>query len=107
VDDRDERVIDIGGIRPMDENLPPTNDGGACIEFNCFFGYNICSFVSHHARNHKRIERVTLSNHANSFFIIFASNIWNIHLTKANEYLHSRLKLHHVNDGVGNYERLA
>jgi hypothetical protein len=71
VDDCDEGVTDIGGIRPMDENLPPTNDGGACIEFNCFFGYNICSFASHHVRNHKGTEGVTLSNHANSLFYNF------------------------------------
>jgi hypothetical protein len=31
-DDRDEGVIAIGGIKPMDESLPPTNDGGTCVE---------------------------------------------------------------------------
>jgi hypothetical protein len=39
VDDRDEGVIDISGIKPMDEILPPTNDGGACVE-------PICSVIS-------------------------------------------------------------
>jgi len=28
----DEGVIDIGGIEPMDESLPPTNDVGACVK---------------------------------------------------------------------------
>jgi hypothetical protein len=102
MDDHDEGVIDTSGIKPMDENLPLINDGGACIEFNCLFGYNICSSASHYARNHEGIEGVTFSNHANSLFIIVASNIWNIHLTKVNESLHSGLKLHHVNDGLGN-----
>ncbi len=35
MNDCDEKVIDISGIRPMDENSPPTNDGGACIEQGC------------------------------------------------------------------------
>ncbi len=30
--DCDKGVIDIGGIKPMNESLPPTNDGGACVE---------------------------------------------------------------------------
>lgn len=33
--DRDDGVIDISGIKPIDENLPLTNDGGACIEQGC------------------------------------------------------------------------
>lgn len=32
VDDYNDKVIDIGWIRPMDDSLPPTNDGGACVE---------------------------------------------------------------------------
>jgi hypothetical protein len=28
----DEGVIDIGGIEPMDESFPPTNDVGACVK---------------------------------------------------------------------------
>jgi hypothetical protein len=30
--DCDKGVIDIGGIKPSNESLPPTNDGGACVE---------------------------------------------------------------------------
>jgi hypothetical protein len=30
-DDHDEGVIDIGGIGPTDDSLPPINDGGACV----------------------------------------------------------------------------
>jgi hypothetical protein len=30
--DRDEGVINISGIEPIDDNLPLTNDGGVCIE---------------------------------------------------------------------------
>jgi len=33
--DLDEGVIDIGGIEPIDENLPLTNDGSACVEQSC------------------------------------------------------------------------
>jgi hypothetical protein len=35
MNDYDEGVIDISGIKPMDENSPPTNDGGLCIEQGC------------------------------------------------------------------------
>jgi hypothetical protein len=35
VNDRDEGVIDIGGIEPIDDNLPLTNDGGTYIEQCC------------------------------------------------------------------------
>jgi len=46
---------------------------------------------------------VTLLDHGNSLLIVVVSNILNIHFIKANEYLHMGLRLHHVDDGLGNY----
>jgi hypothetical protein len=45
---------------------------------------------------------VTLCEHASTHMRILACNIHNIHLTKANAILHSRLVLHRVEDGLGN-----
>jgi hypothetical protein len=43
-----------------------------------------------------------LCEHATSHMRILACNIRNIHLTKVNEFLHPRLMLHYVEDGLGN-----
>jgi len=45
---------------------------------------------------------VTLCEHSTSHMRVLACNICNIHLTKANVVLHSRLMLHYVKDGLGN-----
>ncbi len=45
---------------------------------------------------------MTLWEHATSHMRIFACNIRNIHLTKANAILHLGLVLHCVQDGLGN-----
>jgi hypothetical protein len=45
---------------------------------------------------------VTPCKHATSHMRVLACNICNIHLTKANVVLHSRLMLHYVKDGLGN-----
>jgi hypothetical protein len=45
---------------------------------------------------------VTLCEHATSHMRVLACNICNIRLTKANVVSHSRLVLHHVEDGLGN-----
>jgi hypothetical protein len=45
---------------------------------------------------------VTLCEHATSHMRVFACNICNICLTKANIVSHPRLVLHHVKDGLGN-----
>jgi hypothetical protein len=42
---------------------------------------------------------VTLCEHATSHMRVLACNICNIRLTKANVVSHSRLVLHHVEDG--------
>jgi hypothetical protein len=45
---------------------------------------------------------VTFCEHATSHMRILTCNICNIHLTKANAFLHPRLMLQHVEDGLGN-----
>jgi hypothetical protein len=47
-------------------------------------------------------SRSNVYDHATSHMRILASNIWNIHLTKANESLHPRLVFQCVEDNLGN-----
>jgi hypothetical protein len=106
--DHDEGVIDIGGIGPMDENLPPTNDGGACVEpINLVASVDrtfVClCYTMQEIMNECSLRGVAFLDHANSFFIVVASEIWNICFTKANESLHPGLRLHRVDSGLGNF----
>jgi hypothetical protein len=108
--DCDEGVIDISGVEPMDESLPPTNDGGACVELVSSIVSLDRIFVCLHHTMQEITEEcnlggVALSNHAYSFLIVVASNIRNIHVAKVNASLYLELKLHHVNDGLGNFVR--
>ncbi len=91
----------------MDESLPPTNDGGACVEpISSITSLDITFIRLCHTMQDLTKEcslgGVALLDRANSFLIVVASYILNIHLTKANESLHLGLQLHHVDDGVRN-----
>jgi hypothetical protein len=46
---------------------------------------------------------VTFLDHTNSLLIIVELDIRNIHLIKVNEYLHTGVRLHHVDDGLRNF----
>jgi hypothetical protein len=52
--------------------------------------------------NECKENNVTLCEHATSHMKILTCNICNIRLTKANAFLHPRLMLKHVEDGLGN-----
>jgi hypothetical protein len=45
---------------------------------------------------------VTFCEHATSHMRVLTCNICNTCFTKANAFLHPRLMLHHVEDGLGN-----
>jgi hypothetical protein len=45
---------------------------------------------------------VTLCEHATSHMRILTCNIYNMHLTKVNAFLHLKLVIHCVEDGLGN-----
>jgi hypothetical protein len=107
-DDCDEWFIDIGGIKPMDESLSPTNDGGACVEPISSVTYLDRTFIClchtmQYITKECSLGGVALLDRANSLFIVVASDILNICFTKANESLHLGLRLHRVDDGVRNY----
>jgi hypothetical protein len=106
--DHDEGVIDISGIKPMDESIPPTNDGGACVELISSVTLLDRTFIRlcHTMQDITKecsLGGVALLYRANSLLIVVALDILNIRLTKANESLHLGLRLHHVDDGVRNY----
>ncbi len=75
----DERVIDIGGIEPMDESLPPTNDVGACVKpisLVCFLDRTLVHLrhTMQEITKECTLGGVTLLDHGNSLLIVVVSN---------------------------------
>jgi hypothetical protein len=91
----------------MDESLPPTNDGGACVEpislVTSLDRTFICFVTPQDITKECSLGGVALLDRANSLLIVVALDILNIRFTKANESLQSGLWLHRVDDGVRNY----
>jgi hypothetical protein len=48
-------------------------------------------------------KRAMFCDHVISFMRIRALDIWNIHFTKANGWLHPRMMIFHVEDDLGNF----
>jgi arginine deiminase len=45
---------------------------------------------------------VQFINHTTSLLHVIVTNVWGIHLSKANEIMHLDMVFHYVNDGLGN-----
>jgi len=104
-DDGDEKVIYIDLIKTMDEVVHPTYKvGGFEKQINSIAPLEEALVCLNHTMQ-EIVEECTqggvaLRDHATSIMKIVALEIQNICLIKANESLHSRMRLHHVNDGL-------
>lgn len=97
----------MGGITPMNDNELSVNDVGGSNELKSSNVPMERTFAHLHDMiqiiEKCKQKRARFCDHAISFMKIMALDLWNIHFTKANGWLHLWMMIFHVEDGLGNF----